>query len=194
MSWVSPFSILVHSKGLDFSHRQCWGVVVLSQSETGRLTDRQSRRHSAGGKKSGVRGHREVRMADLSTGQTVQWCWLNVGQTLEVVLTLRFSWPVPSAHHRRDQQDSSQWPDARPNTVGVLGHWYPQDPQWQNMLTYQHHLMKHVFWIPGECLVLPCQSTSSLQEVSQLSQLQHSCELNTEFHPCGHDGGRRRPM
>lgn len=42
--------------------------------------------------------------------------------------------------------------------------------------------MKHVFWIPGECLVFPCQSVSSLQEVSQLSQLQLSEELNTPLY------------
>lgn len=42
--------------------------------ETGRLTDRQSRQHNAGGKKPGIKGHMEVKMADLSTGQTVERC------------------------------------------------------------------------------------------------------------------------
>lgn len=42
----------------------------------------QSRQQSAWGEKSEVRGHREVRMADPSTGQTVQRCWLNIAQTL----------------------------------------------------------------------------------------------------------------
>lgn len=50
-------------------------------------------------------------------------------------------------------------------------HWYSQDHLWQNMLTYQHPLMKHTFKIPGQRSVFPCQSSSSPQVVSLLLQL-----------------------
>lgn len=138
----------------------------------------------AAGKKSGVRGQRKVRMADLSTGHTVQWCWLNIAGAL--------AWFLPSvfADLSPPHEGSARFliMPCKTQHSGSSSARYSQDPQWQNMLTYRHHLMKHVFWIPGECFMLPCQSASSLQVVSQPPWIQQSKRKDTSillvFHLC----------
>ena len=47
------------------------------------------------------------------------------------------------------------------------------------MLTYQRHLMKHVFGIPGERLEFPCQSVSS-SPAGDVRSLHNSDRLRME--------------
>lgn len=87
-------------------------------------------------------------MTDLSVGVTSQRCCQHGS----------LPGPPPSREMTCPEElPAAEWARARPSQWENLYTGAHRDVGRSSTLTYHHHLMKHVFLIPGECLVFPCQ-------------------------------------